>query len=1049
MKQKDTRKRTEGLRAFGLLSMLFFVCSGIFAQSRQITGTVRNANSPMAGVAVTVQGTGTGTTTNAQGHYEIMAQPTQTLQFSFLGYDTQSIPVGVRSTIDVEMQESVTNLDEVVVIGYGTVRKRDLTGAVSSIKGDALTLNPVANPIEAMQGRVAGLDIVRNDGRAVSSASIQMRGNRSLGKDSKGDDRTSPPIYIIDGIQGDITTLNPNDIASIDVLKDASSTAIYGSAGANGVIMVTTKQAEKGRTQVDFNAYVSINSNGRYPSALQGNAWLDYLREGYKASYPDVSDPSLEDLLAAWNLDGDLLVPYINNNQWIDYVDEILGTGIQQNYSISVRGGNERTQGYFSLGYNSTKGIYRNDKADLYTMRAGVNHDIAPWIKTGIQTGVAWKDNESRSSRLSYVFQKAPLGEAYDADGNINAYPIEGDVTTVSPLADDVPGAYRNNNKQLSLTMNPYVEFTLARGLTLRSILGTHLSYSRRGEFNSDHTYMMLVGSSAQNRQATYSNTLGYEYTWENIANYHTVIANDHDITATLVSSWGHSQNETSYAYNEGFLYDEFLWYSLTSGTNPGVGSTYSMSKGMSIAGRVSYYYRGKYLFSFSNRTDGTSRLSKRWDSFQSGAVAWRISDEPFMDATRRWLDNLKLRAGYGVSGNSGIEPYSSRTEVTSSGLDAINLGSGKLTTAVLTQTVGNEQLGWEKSYNLNIGLDVTLFQNRVDAAIEWYDTDTKGVLYPRDLAFTNGGFTPKVAYRMTGNLARIKNTGVEVTLTGRPFVNKDFRWETIVTFASNKERVKEIDLGSGETLESELISLGLFIGHPKNTIYGIKKLGIWQKDEAEDAAVFGLLPGDVKSQSNLSKKSNGVWYELNEEGEEVLYTAENPYTIGTNDRRIYGQGTPKWTGGWFNSFQYKNFDLNILTIARWGQTIDAGSLGFFGYGNVTMPDTYNYWTEDNPTNDFPRPYATRATTQYSSPTQSLTTVNGSFVKIKNITLGYSLPLSVNSKLGISNLRVYATMYNPIVIAKSHLLKGTDPETGSGDSFPMYRQVVFGVNFSF
>ena len=396
MKQTDAgkRNRTKGLLAWGLLfSMFLFGATGLSAQQKRITGTVSDANGPLTGVAVTVKGTSHGVTTDGQGRYTISVVPANVLEFSFIGYQTQEIEVGSKTRIDVTMKDDATDIDEVVVIGYGTVKKRDLTGAVSMVKSQDLKMAPVANAVEALQGRVAGLDITRESGKANSGMNILLRGTRSL-------TASNEPIYIIDGIQGSISNLNPNDIASIDILKDASSTAIYGSAGANGVIIITTKQADKGKVQVDFNAYVGVNGFPKFPRALQGDAWLNYLEEGFKASNGHASE-SMNELLTAWGYAPSILEPYIKDGKWVDWVDETLKTGVQQNYSISVRGGNETTQGYFSLGYNSTGGIYKNDKSDMYTMRAGVNTQIRKWIKAGIQTGLSWKDNDSRNSRIT------------------------------------------------------------------------------------------------------------------------------------------------------------------------------------------------------------------------------------------------------------------------------------------------------------------------------------------------------------------------------------------------------------------------------------------------------------------------------------------------------------------------------------------------------------------------------------------------------------------------------------------------------------------------
>ena len=994
---------------------------------------------PLIGVSVQVQGTTTGTITDFDGKFSLNVSANATLVVSYIGYQTQNVKVGNQRELRIALKPDNKLLDEVVVIGYGTVKKRDLTGAVSSVKSEELTMTPVANPIEAIQGRVAGLDITRENGKAGADSKILLRGNRSLTAEQE-------PLYIIDGIAGSINNLNPNDIASMDVLKDASSTAIYGSAGANGVIMITTKQAEVGKVQVDFDAYYGVNGFAKYPSAMRGQQWLDYLEEGYYASN-GVHSSSQAELLTAWGLQAGAVAPYIDGGKWIDWVDETLKTGTQQNYSLSVRGGNEKIKGNFSLGYNSASGIYDGDKSDMYTSRLGVDVKISEKMKMGIQSGLTFRNSRSVNNRVNRTFSTVPLGDVYDENGDIKVYPIDGVQDVISLINDNRPGIYKNNSKSFNITANPYIDITFLPELTFRSILGTSLSSSRKGEFNSDETYMMLTGSSSAKRNATYETSLDYNYTWENILTYNQTFAEDHNVSATLITSWAKSQHEESSAYNEGFLYNEFLWYSLSAGTNPGVSSSYWHKNKMSLAGRVNYSYKGKYLFTASVRRDGVSQLYNHWDTFPAAAVAWRVSDERFMEGTRSWLDNLKLRVGYGVSGNPNVDAYVSRSEVTSVDLDALNFGGGAVTNSVLTQAVGNVDMGWEKSYNWNIGLDFALFNNRIDGTIEFYDTDTKDVLYSRDLPFSGGGFTAKKPYQMVCNIARMQNRGVELTLNTRNIVTKDFQWNSTITFARNKEQVKSIDLGSATTVDN-LVSLGLFLGHPKNTVYGYKKLGIWQKEEAADAAVFGLLPGDTKVQSRLVKKSEGVWTLTDEEGNVTEYTAENPYTIASDDRVIIGQESPKWTFGFNNSFTYKGFDLNVFITARYGQTIDGELLGYFRYGSKNMPAFYNYWTEENPTNDYPRPYLQRSTS-YSSPTNGLSIVDGSYWKVKTISLGYTLPKSLAAKLGMTRCRIYGTVSNPFIFTKNDLLKEVDPETGASDSFPLYKQVVFGVNVSF
>lgn len=1021
-----------------LLLVMSLLWLSVFSQ-KNVNGLVSDEqNTPLAGVNIQVKGTNTLAITDIDGRFSIRnVADNALLTVSYIGFKTQELTA--QSNMKIILEEDVENLEDVVVVGYGTVRRRDLTGAVSSIKAKEIALSPVANPVEAMQGKIAGLDITRESGKAAAGSRILLRGNRSL---TAGQE----PLYIIDGIAGSITNLNPNDIASIDVLKDASSTAIYGSAGANGVIMITTKQAEAGKIQVNADAYYGVNGFATYPSALQGQEWLDYLEEGYYASTGRHS-ASQNELLTAWGIEADAITPYINAGKWVDWVDETLKTGTQQNYFLSILGGNDKVKSNFSLGYNSANGIYQGDRSDMFTARVGTDINVSKKIKMGIQSGLTFKDNNSVNSRVNKTFSILPLGDVYDENGNIAIYPVEGIQDYISLLNDQRQGIYKNNSKSFHITANPHIDIHFLPELTFRSILGTSLSNSRSGQFNSDETYMSLMGSSQAIRNATYGTSLSYNYTWENILNFNKTFADKHNLAATLVSSWSKSQNESSSAYNEGFLYNDYLWYSLSSGTNPSLGSSYSHKNKFSLAARINYSYLGKYLFTASVRRDGVSQLYKHWDTFPAAAVAWRISDEGFMAGTRDWLDNLKLRAGYGVSGNPNVNAYVSRSEVTSTGLDNLNFGSGAVTSSVLTQAVGNANMGWEKSYNWNIGLDFSLLNRRIDGTIEYYDTDTKDVLYSRSLPFSGGGFTAKKAYQMVCNIARMHNRGIELTLNTRNVVTKNFQWSSTLTFARNIEEVTSIDLGSATTVD-DLISLGLFLGHPKSTRYGYKKLGIWQSDEAADAAVFGLLPGDTKIQSRLEKQSDGVWVLTDEDGNTTEYTADNPYTISSDDRIILGQGSPKWTGGFNNTFQYKNLDLSVFVTARYGQMISGSLLGYFSYGTKNMPAFYDYWTEENPTNDFPRPYMQRSTS-HSSPVSGLSLVDGSYWKIKTISLGYTLPKNFARKLSIENCRIYGTINNPFIYTREDLLSNVDPETGASDSYPLYKQIVFGINVSF
>lgn len=1029
---------------FGLL-LLYTIT---FAQ-RQIEGIVSDLDAiPLPGATVLIKGTNNGTVTDLKGKYVLTDVSNEAvIVISYVGMLSEEILVGDQTKIDIQLIPDLMQLEDIVVIGYGSVKRKDLTGAVSSVKSEEIVLAPVTNSLEAIQGRVAGLDITRNDGRSSSGISILLRGDRSI--KGEGDE----PLYIIDGIPGSISNLNPCDIISMDILKDASSTAIYGASGANGVIMITTKTAEKDQFQVDFNSYISINGRPSFPRPLQDQAWFDYLEEGYIARY-DESPEDRDQLLSSWGLNTNMINPYIDSSKWIDWVDESLETGIQNNTNLSIRAGNEKVKSSFSIGYNKTEGIYKNDFMDFLTLRENLSIKASDRIKFGIITGLAYKNRESRSSRINKSFGQIPLGEAYDNNGKINPYPIEGMTDYVSVLADNIDGTYSNNKKSLNITANPYIEIEPLKGLNFKSIVGTSLSADRQGIFNSDHTFMKLSGSSPEIKNASYITGFSYSYTWENILSYKKIILQVHNVGATLITSYGNSQKESSNSYSEDFLYDEFLFFNLDAGVNPRVENNYEMYKRMSYAGRLNYDFKGKYLVTGSLRYDGVSQLAKTWDIFPSGAIAWRISEEDFMNWSTNWLSNLKLRTGYGIVGSNNIEAYSTKTQVTN-GRNNINLGSGQLQTTVPTQSISNDQLGWEKTYSLNIGLDFGLISGRVVGSFDWYSQETKHLIYDRDLPFSNGGFGPKIAYTIADNIAEIHNKGVELTLNTVNIQSNNFQWNSTLTFSRNINEVVSIELASGQTSDN-LITEGLFIGSPRYVHYGYKKTGIWQTDEAEDASVFGLLPGDVKVETDLIKESDGVWYlnTTNENGNDttLYYSTDSPYTINADDdRQILGQAKPKWIAGFHNTFTYKGFDLNIFITARWGHMIEGDLLGYFDYGELNMLDIYNYWTPTNATNDFPRPYTSRSEAMYSDPLggNSLNFADASYIKVKNITFGYTLPQQILENNFISTLRIYGTVYNSLIYTRSQLLRGIDPESGVSDSFPLYKQLVFGINVSF
>lgn len=1014
------------MKYLSIAFLLLFLSTGLKAQV-VLKGNVSNEQGEsIPGVSVLVKGTNEGTITDIKGDYTLKTDlENGTLVFTFIGMKSYEIGYSGSALVDVIMEDDLVSLDEVVAIGYGTVKRRDLTGAVASVRSEEIKMAPVSNALEALQGRVAGLDITRSSGKSGTQPQVLLRGNKSLLASSK-------PLYIVDGIPGDISALNPNDIESVDVLKDASSTSIYGVSGANGVIIVTTKKAQKGKVQIDVDAYNGVNSMAYYPSALQGDTWFDYLETGYVAAYDEMPEDRNQ-LLTAYSISPEIVNPYIDAGKWIDWVDETLQAGTQQNYNVSVRGGNAMTQAYFSLGYNSEQGIYKYDKTDQLTLRTGVTHHFKNWASAGVQTSLTWRDRDSRNSRVNKTFGTIPLGDVYNEIGEINAEPIEGH-STVSLIADDVSGVYLNNSKQIYINVNPFLEIRPIKGLNLKTLLGTTLAAGRTGVFENERTYMNLAGSGSPMKKAQYRTYMNYNYVWDNILTYEYTLNDRHFFNFTGLTEWQKNQSESSYAYNEGFDYDEFVYYNLGAGNNPSVSSSYSHNNRMSYAVRLNYNFDGKYYVTATNRWDGASVLAEgnQWDSFFSGALAWRVSSESFMEGTEDWLSNFKVRIGYGVGGNPYIAPYTTQAAVGSSNFN-LTLGDTEVPLYVLSQTVGNSQLGWEKSYNTNAGFDLGLFNQRIELVLDWYVSQSKDVIYNRPVPTSLGGYNAKTPYTSTANIAQIENRGIELTLQTRNIQTRDFKWNSSIIFASNNEQLVDIDLGS-EIEVDELIALGLFVGHPKNTLYGYKKLGIWQLDEAEEAALYGRVPGEIRIETVEQFDEEGV-------GDEGIheYSAE--------DMQVLGAESPDWTLGFQNSFYWKNFDLNIFMNMRWGYLMNAELLGYFKYGNNNIPEIYDYWTPDNPTNYYPQPNLLGNTNDVTL--RSLSIVDGSFLKIRNISLGYTLGKRLSSKVGLQKLRIYGTISNPYIYAKSELLKEIDPETKGSDSFPLYRQLVFGINMSF
>ena len=984
-------------------------------QGKTIKGQILDERGEsMIGVSVLVKGTTIGTVTDFDGNYTLeVPSGKNILEISYIGYKTKEITIGNNSLINIKMEPDTQALDEVVVIGYGTVKKRDLTGAVASMKNEDVTVAPTSNVMEALQGKIAGMDIVKSSGQVGEDVSILLRGSRSIYGSNE-------PLFIIDGIPGSYSQVNPSDIESVDVLKDASSTAIYGSAGANGVVIITTKRGKEGKATVNFDAYYGFSGSPNYKHGMVGDEWVNYQREAYK--YKNGDYPS--DMSALFG-NQDYTDAY-NAGKWIDWIDEASGnTATTQKYSLSVSGGSEKTKIFASTSYNREEGLLSNDNLNKYSLRLNIDQEIFSWAKMGFTSNLTYQDrNQGVKNTFTKGLSSFPLGDAYDQNGKINHEYITGQY---SPLGDFIEDQYVNNTRSTYLNVSGYLELSPIKDFTFTSRINGTLSDSRQGQYWGDQCNANRP-SYAGSPHAAITNKNAWNYTWENILSYNTTIAKDHNIGGSVITSWNKNQNDSSLAAASGQMVDRWSFWRLASGASQHVESDFAQTQKMSFAVRFNYSYKGKYLFTFSNRWDGVSQFSAghKWDSFPAGAIAWRISDEPFMNVAKNWLNNLKLRVGYGITGNSGgVDAYGTTTQAYVYTGNGLTLNGQNSSFTQYTGTYGSKDLGWEKSYNWNVGLDYGILNNRVDGSIEWFKTTTKGLLFKRTLPITSGLTGWGSPLSIWQNIAETSNQGVEVTINSHNIKTKDFSWNTTLSVTWSKEKIEKLPDG-------DLISENLFVGHSIKSIYGYKYTGIWGTNTPQDILdAYGVKPGFIQIETLEKDGDGGV------------------HKYSTNDRQVLGHTNPDWIVGLNNTFTYKNFDLSVFAMARYGQTINSDLLGYYtAEQSVTTNQLAgaDYWTENNQGAYYPAP---GTGSEQSTVISALRVRDGSFIKVKNITLGYTFPVNISRKALMEKCRIYATAYNPFIYVKDKQLKGTDPETNGSDAFPTFRQFVFGVNLTF
>ncbi|WP_316735811.1 TonB-dependent receptor [Pedobacter aquatilis] len=1000
-----------------LACILVLAVFTVQAQTRKLSGTVfeSGTTTTVPGANIAVSGGNAKAVSDVNGKFtiDVATDKPYTLLIKYVGYADQSIVIQpTDQNVKINLVSQANDLDEVVVVGFGTIKRRDLTGAVASVKAADIVKAPTHNAIEAIQGRAAGVDITRSSGSAGAGVNIQIRGTRSISNNPS-------PLYVIDGVQngGSINNINPNDIETIDVLQDASSTAIYGSQGANGVVIITTKKGTSGKPRISYNGYYGVNGETAFPTPRQGEDYLTLRRESFRNDAGVITQTDAQ----IFNGAGELAAIQAGAN--VNWMDLAIQNGRQQSHTVTIKGGSEATKALFSLGYFNEEGALRNNDYNRYNFRYNIEHKVNNWLKAGITGQLAYSKTNARRDPLSAALTAFPFGTPYNADGSINIFPMAGFATgntALSPLTDERAGAAIDENLGTEVNATGFAELTPIKGLTYRMNFGTVLSNSRRGVFNDQF-------SNAQNTvryaSASLTNNNGRYYNWDNVITY-TKDINKHSFTVTALSSYIHSDADVNSATGIRQVLPSQGFNNLfgTEASSRVTTSGFTRFDLLAFAGRLNYSYAGKYLFQATQRWDGASVLApgRKWDDFASASVGWVISSEAFMKSLKQ-ISNLKLRASYGAAGNSGsVSPYGSQSLITT-----VPMGFGEVPVPAFgfSGAVANPDLGWERSATLNTGLDIGLFNNRISGSLELYRTKTTDIILSRGLPLTSGQST------ITQNIGATLNSGINASLTTVNFQTKDFTWSTTATFSRNKERITALIDGRNIVASNNPEENSLFIGSQVKVFYTYKKLGIWQLNENPGAlslAGQAFRFGDIKLE------------DVNGDG--IL----DP----TNDRQIIGGIQPKWFGGLQNNFRYKNLDLSIFLIARYGQTVKAEFVGRYNPGGVANgPDNFDYWTINNPSNDFPRPRQGNGLSSiYPNQYQSLLYIDGSFFKIKNIQLGYTLPKSITDKLKIGSLRAYATGSNIFTYSKNKLLRDYDPERGGAESSPLSRQFVFGFN---
>ncbi len=983
---------------------VIFVLLSFHAMAQlKIMGKVSDAkdNAPLPGVSVQIKGTKVATSVNAAGNYTIdVKSESDVLVFSYTGYTTQEIKVGSRKTINVQLVESSSGLDEVVVIGYGTVKKSDLTGAVATVKGDQLNDKPVANISQALQGKVAGVDVSINSTAPGAAAKVRIRGIGSINSNID-------PLYVIDGVVGvDPNSVNPLDVASLEVLKDASSTAIYGSRGANGVIIISTKRGKIGAATITYENNVNVSELYRHLRTLNSAEFVKVYNEAY------ANGQKFDPAGAVWA--PPVALNHINFPKLFDANDkpiydtnwekETYKPAFSQSHQLNISGGNEKSVYSLSLGYLDQNGLAPTSYFNRYSMKMTMDNNLKDWLKVGGSINLMRSaqrlvtDGNGSLNVPRAVTEEVPIVPVKYADGTWGGnFDIEGLEGAPNPV--HIANEKYTINNNLQALGNVYALVHLSPELDFKTDFGYNLSSQKNNAYSSLNLPHL---SQDQGGVANINAYMNYYWQTENYLTWNKKINDRQKLTALAGISFQRSGYERVRSETQSFIDDIFQWhYQQAGAVRTANESQDDLSSLASFYGRLTYNIDDKYLFTATGRYDGSSRFGKnnKYAFFPSVGAAWRISEEDFLKNNKS-ITNLKIRGSYGTSGNQEIGQGRSLAQIQPN----TTVLNGAAQSTLLPSYIGNPDLKWERSIQADAGLELGLFDNRINMTFDYYNRVTKDLLLQAPIPWSAGMVNANV-YK---NVGSVRNSGVELTLNTVNVKNDDFEWSTTFLFSTNKNEVLKLNDGNADIFPGPNF-LGenyvIRVGQPIGSFYGMTRLGTYSESEGAEAAKHNLKPGDRK----------------------YLYNAD-----GSNNYSIIGQAYPKWTGNFSSNFKYKNWDFafdirfvqGVNTAANFKHSVEDRQ----GLSN-SLATVLNAWTPTNQNTSVSQIRNFRFA--QDSHFDTWWVEDGSFIRGQNFILGYSLPATAISKLHLSRLRVYASVQNLFIITK---YTGYDPEVDTFNS---------------